>query len=119
MRAPLEDESTIPESEAGEQGNRGDKGDALGAEELGSTSEENGETENKKWSERNEKAIAIGRDAGPIRVTRDENVKGHEGSEERGADARFAPPEERETNDGEKKNGRPGDKSVIGREKYL
>ena len=119
MRAPLEDESTIPESEAGEQGNRGDKGDALGAEELGSTSEENGETENKKWSERNEKAIAIGRDAGPIRVTRDEKVKGHEGSEERGADPRFAPPEERETNDGEKKNGRPGDKSVIGREKYL
>src|SRR6266513_3627550 len=115
MRAPLEDEATIPESGAGEQGNRRDKGDALGAEELSGTSEENGETENKKWSERNEKAIAIGRDAGPIGVTSNEEVKGHEGSEERGADARFAPPEERKSNDGENKNGRPGDKSVIGR----
>src|SRR5205814_6300032 len=119
MRAPLEDKAAVPESEDGEQGNRADEGSALGAEKTGCATEENRETENKKRSERNEKAIAVRRDASPVRVTSDEEVKGEEGSEKRGAATRFALPEEEESRDGEKKNGRPGEETVIGREKHL
>ena len=41
----------------------------MGAEELRGAIEKNGETENKKRSEENEKAIAVGRDAGRIAIT--------------------------------------------------
>lgn len=46
---------------------------------------ENGEAENEKWSERNEKAVAVGRDAGPIGVTGNEKVKSEKAGEQRGA----------------------------------
>ena len=71
MRTPLEDKAAVPESEDTEKCDCCREGGALGAEELGSTIEKNGEAENKKWSERNEKAIAVGRDAVPIGVTGD------------------------------------------------
>jgi hypothetical protein len=115
----LEDEATVPENEDGEQGNRGDKGGALRAEELGGTTDENGEAENKKRSERNEKAVAVGRDAGPIGVARDEKIKREEAGKQRGAHERFAAPEEEESDDGEEKNGRPGKQAVIGREEHV
>ncbi len=108
MRAPLEDEASVPESGDGENSASSGDGGAAGAEDLSGAIEENGETENEKWSERNEKAIAVGRDASPIRVTGDENVKDEEGGKERSSDERFAAPEEEESDDGEKKNGRPG-----------
>src|SRR5882762_5091972 len=119
MRAPLEDKASVPESEDGEQGNRGDKGGALGAEQLSGTIEENGETENKKWSERNEKAIAVGRDAGPIGVTGDEKVKSEKGREKRGAGTALPPPENKKAGDSEEKNWRPGKKAVIGGEEDI
>jgi len=74
MRAPLEDEASVPESEAGEKSASGGKSGAAGAEELSGAVKENGEAENEKWSERNEKAVAVGRDAGPIGVTGDEKI---------------------------------------------
>src|SRR6266550_3813018 len=119
MRTPLEHEAGVPKSGDGKQGDRGGESGAARGEELSGAIEENGETENEKWSERNEKAIAVGRDASPIRVTGDENVKGEEGGEGRSSDERFAAPEEEESDDGEKKNGRPGKQSVIGREEHV
>src|SRR6266403_883712 len=119
MCAPLEDEASVPESEDGEKSASSGEGGAAGAEELSGAIEKNGEAENEKRSERNEKAVAVGRDASPIGVTGHENVKGEEGGEERGADKRFAEPEEEESDDGEKKNGRPGKQAVIGREEHV
>src|SRR6266550_6262175 len=119
MGTPLENEAGVPESEGGDDDARGGESGAAGAEELSGAIEENGETENEKWSERNEKAVAVGRDASPIGVTGDENVKGEEGDEQRSADEGFAAPEEEESDDGEKKDGRPGKQSVIGREEHV
>ena|SRR6266550_1714558 len=118
MRAPLEDEASVPESGDGENSASSGDGGAAGAEDLSGAIEENGETENENWSERNEKAVAVGRDASPIGVTRNEKVKSEERGEQRSAKERFAAPEEEESGDGKSKNGRPGEKSVIGREKH-
>jgi len=119
MGTPLENEAGVPESEDGDDDARGRESGAAGAEELSGAIVENGETENEKWSERNEKAVAIGRDASPIGVTGDENVKGEESGEQRSADEGFAAPEEEESDDREKKNGRPGKQAVIGREEHV
>ena len=48
MRAPLEHEAGVPESEDGDDDARGGEGGAAGAEELSSAIVENGETENEK-----------------------------------------------------------------------
>ena len=71
MRAPLEHEASVPESEDGEKSASSGEGGAAGAEELSGAIEKNSEAENEKRSERNEKAIAVGRDAVPIGVTGD------------------------------------------------
>ena len=107
MRTPLEHEAGVPESEDGEQDNRGDKGSAWGTEASGGTIEENGEAENKKRSERNEKAVAVGRDARPIGVTRNEKIKSQQSSEEWSADARLAPAKENQSGNREKKDRGP------------
>ena len=117
MRTPLEHEASVPESEDGEKSASSGEGGAARAEELSGAIEENGEAENEKRSERNEKAIAVGRDAVPIGVTRDEKIKSEEAGKQQSADERFAAPEEEESDDGEEKNGRPSDQSMIGRKK--
>src|SRR6266550_3015263 len=119
MGTPLEHEAGVPKSGDGKQGDRGGESGATRGEEFSGAIEENGETENEKCSERNEEAIAVGRDASPIGVTGDENVKGEERGKQRRADERFAAPEEEESDDGEKKDGRPGKQSVIGREEHV
>ena len=115
----MEHQAGVPESEDGEKSASSGESGAAGREELSGAIKENGETENEKWSERNEKAVAVGRDASPIGVTGDENVKGEEGGEQRSSDERFAAPEEEESDDSEKKNGRPGKQSVIGRKEHV
>ena len=69
--APLEHEAGVPESADGDDHAGGCESGVAGAEVLSGAIEENSETENEKWSERNEKAIAVGRDAVPIGVTGD------------------------------------------------
>jgi len=113
----LEHEASVPESEDGEKSASSGEGGAARAEELRGAIEKNGEAENEKWSKRNEKAIAVGRDAVPIGVTGDEKIKSEEAGKERSADEGFAVPEEEESDDGEEKNGRPSDQSMIGRKK--
>ena len=81
MGTPLEDETSIPESEDGEKSASSGEGGTARAEELSDAIEENGEAKNEKWSERNEKAVAVGRDAVPIGVTGDEEIKGDKGGE--------------------------------------
>ena len=119
MGTPLEHEAGVPESEDGDDDAGGCESGAARGEELSGAIEKNGEAENKKWCEGNEKAIAIGRDAGPVRVTGDEKIKSEECGEQRRADARLAAREEEESDDGEKKNGRPGEEAVIGREEHV
>jgi len=89
-----------------------------GAEELRGAIEEDGEAENEKGSERNEKAVAVGRDAGPIGVAGDEKIKSEKGGKQRNAHTRLAAGEEEKSREGEKKNGSPGKKTVIGREEH-
>jgi len=117
VRTPLEDEAGVPESENGEKGNRSGEGGALGAEELRGAIEENGEAENEERSERNEKTVAVRRDAGPVRIAGDEKIKSKESSNKRSARTALPAPENEKTGDGKKKDGRPNDESVIGREK--
>src|SRR6266852_4623591 len=74
--------------------------------------------ENEKRSERNEKAVAVRRDAGPIGVAGNEKVKSEKGGKKRSADQRFTAPENEKSDEGEKKNRCPGEKTVIGREKH-
>ncbi len=118
MRSPLKDEAGVPESGDGEKRDRGGESGAAGAEELHGAIEKNGEAENKKRCERNEKAIAVGRDASPIGVAGDEIIKSEKGGKQQSAHTRFAPPEEEKSREGEKKNGSPGKKTVIGGEEH-
>src|SRR6267143_1460573 len=119
MRAPLENEAGVPEGEDGENEKRGGKSGAAGMEELSGAIEENSEAENEERRERNEKAVAVGRDAGPIGVTRDEKIKSQQSSEERSADARHAPAEENQSNNREKKDGGPDKQAVVGSEEHV
>src|SRR6266481_1218616 len=116
MRAPLEDEANVPESEDRKQANRSDERTPLGGKEFGGAIEKNSEAQNEKRGERNKKAIAIGRDAGPIGITGDKKVESEKGCEKGSAGAVLPAPENEKTNDGEHKNGRPGEQSVIGGE---
>src|SRR6267142_6548553 len=118
MRSPLEHEAGVPEDEEGQDGrNRGERRSA-GAEDASEALEENAEAKNKEGRERDEKAVAVGRDARPIGVTRDEKIKGQEGGEEWSADARFAPAKENQSGNREKKDGGPDKQAVIGSEEH-
>src|SRR5258708_28305805 len=105
MRAPLENEAGVPEGEDGENEKRGGKSGAAGMEQLSGEIEENSEAENEEGRERNEKAVAVGRDAGRIGITGNENIKSEKGGEKWKADAALPPPENKKSSDGKKKNG--------------
>lgn len=79
VRAPLEHEADVPKGSGGEKGEGGGARGAGGAEELRGAIEKNGEAENEKGSEGNKKAVAVRRDAGPIGVAGDENIKSEKG----------------------------------------
>src|SRR6266700_6781040 len=119
MRTPLEHEADVPEDEDREDGRSGGKRDSAGAEILRGAVEENTEAENEERRQRNEKAVAVRRNSRPVRVTSNEKVKGNERGEECSAGARLAPPEKDESNDGEKKNGRPDKQPVIRGEEHI
>ncbi len=118
MRTPLKDEADVPERSGGKESERGSKGGAGGAEELRGAIEKNGEAENKKRCERNEKTVAVRRDAGPVGVAGDEKIKSEKGGKQWSTHALFAAPEEEKSCQGKKKNGSPGKKTVIGGEEH-
>ena len=118
MRAPLENEAGVPEGEDSENEKRGGKSGAAGMEELSGAIEENSEAENEERRERYEKAVAVGRDSGPIGITGNENIKSEKGGEKRSAGAALPTPKDEETGDGKKKYGGPGEKAVVGGEKH-
>jgi len=118
VRAPLKNEASVPEREDGEKDKRGGESGALGMEELSGAIEENGEAKNEKRSERNEKAVAVGRDPSPIGIAGNEEIKSEKGSEKGRASAALPSPENKKTEDGENKNGCPGEQTVIGGEEH-
>ena len=75
MRAPLKHQSNIPENKAGQKNGRSGEGGATRSKDAREAVEKNGEPQDKKRGERNKKAVAIRRDARPIRVRRDEIIK--------------------------------------------
>ena len=118
MRTPLEHEADVPEDEESEDcGGSGESG-ARGAEELGGAAEENGEAQDEKRGKRNEKAVAERRDTRPVWIARDEKIERHEGGEERSAGTRLVPAEKNQSGDGEKKDGGPGEQTVVGGKQY-
>ena len=117
--APLEHEAGVPEGGDDEKGDGGGESGALGAEELGSAFEENGEAEDEKRSERNEKAVAVRGDAGPIGVAGDEKVESEKGGEKGSAGAALPAPENKKAGDGEEKNGCPGEQAVVGGKEHF
>src|SRR5260370_31937835 len=119
MATPLEHKVGIRESEDCADGGRGGKRGSAGAKGLRGAVEENAEAENEERRERNEKAVAVRRNSRPVRVTSNEKVKSEECGEECSASARLAPPEKDESNDGEKKNGRPHKQPVIRGEEHI
>src|SRR6266850_3713983 len=102
MRTPLEHEAGIPEAEEGENCGGGGESGARRAKELRGAGEENGEAENERRGERNEKTAAKRRNARPVWIASDEKIKRQHGSEERTAGARLTPAEENQSGDGEK-----------------
>ena len=103
----MEHEANVPESEDGEKGATSAESGTAGAEELSGAIEKNRETKNEKWSERDEKAVAVGRDAGPIGITGDEKIKRKKGHEKGSASTALPPPENKKADDSEEKNRRP------------
>src|SRR5260370_5052272 len=119
MATPLEHKVGIRESEDCADGGRGGKRGSAGAKGLRGAVEENGEDENEERRQRNEKAVAVRRNSRPVRVRSNEKVKGNECGEKCRAGARLAPQEKDESNDGEKKNGRPDKQAVIRSEEHI
>ena len=119
MRAPLKHEAEVPQNEEGEKSGGGSESGAIRTEELRGAIEENAEAENEERSKRNEKTIAIRRDAVPIGVASDQEIESEEGGQKGSAGAALPAPENKKAGDGEEKNGRPGEEAVIGREKHL
>src|SRR5712692_7548091 len=118
VRAPLEHETRVPEDEEGEEGGSRSERCSAGAEKFGEAIEEDAEADDEKRRKRNEKAVAKGGDAGPIRITGDEEIKSQEGDKQRSAGERLPPPKEKETREGEDENGRPDEQAVVGREEH-
>lgn len=118
VRAPLEDEASVPESSDGEEGDGGRERGALRAEESRCAIEKYGESENEKRSERNEKAIAVGGDAGPVGVAGNEKIKSEKGNEKGSAGAALPAPEDKKAGDGEEEDGRPGEQAMVGGEEH-
>ena len=95
MRTPLEHEAGVPEGGDAEKNNCGGQSGALGPEEVREAIEKYGQAENEKRSERNEKAIAVGGDAGPVRIAGDEKIEREKGGEKRSARAALPAPEDK------------------------
>jgi len=81
--------------------------------------QKNGEADDEEYGERNEKPIAEGRDAGPVRIRSDEIVESENGAEDGTADARRFAAKEKNADGGEEEKRRPGKEAVIGGEKNL
>jgi len=119
MSAPLKHETEIPENETEKkrQRRRAWRNGARKISRRGFAEERRGRR--RRYGERNEKPIAEGRDAGPVRIRSDEIVESENGAEDGTADARRFAPKEKNANGGEKEKRRPGKEAVIGGEKNL
>ena len=118
MRAPLEHEADVPEDKESEECGSGGECGTLRAEELRGAVEENSETDDEERGERNEKAVAVRRDARPVGIARDQKIKRQHGSEEWRAGARLAPAEENQPGNCENKDGSPNKQAVVGGKQY-
>jgi len=119
MSAPLKHETEIPENETEQKRNGGEHGETERGKFLGEALQKDSETYDEENSQRNEKTIAEGRDAGPVRIRGDEIVEGENSAEDGAADAgRFAP-KEKNADGSEEEKRRPGKEAVIGGEENL
>jgi len=116
MRTPLEHEADVPEDEKDEDGGCGGESGTTRPKEVGDAVKENAETKDEQSGERNEEAVAVRGDAGPVRIACNEEIKGKKSGEQWTADARLVAPKKKKADDGEEKNGRPSDQAVIRRE---
>ncbi len=112
--APLEHEAGVPKDEEGQDGGYRGESRSAGVEDSSEALQENAEAKNEERRQRDKKTVAVGRDAGPVRITGDEEVKGEEGGEQRSANARLVPAEENQSGNGEKKDGSPDKQAVVG-----
>src|SRR5882762_7028116 len=119
MRTPLKHEPSVPENEKSEHRRNCREGGRARAKHFCGAMKEEAQTHDEERNERNEQAVAEGRDSRPIGIAGDENVESEKGGEERNADGRFATGKKKEANDREQKNRRPKKQAVIRREKYL
>src|SRR5256885_5856600 len=119
MGTPLKHETEIPENETEEKRNGGERGGTERGKFLGDALQKNGEADHEENGERNEKTIAKGRDAGPVRIRGDEIVEGENGADDRPADAGRLAPKEKNTDGGEDEQRRPGKEAVVGGEENL
>src|SRR5256885_9387315 len=119
MGAPLKHETEIPENETEEKRNGGERGGTERGKFLGDALQKNGEADDEENGERNEKTIAEGRDAGPVRIRGDEIVESENGADDGAAVPRGLAPEEKNSNGGEDEQRRPGKEAVVGGEKNL
>jgi hypothetical protein len=91
--APLEHEAGVPEDEEGEDDGHCSESRPAGTEDSSEVLEENGKAENEERRERDEKAVAVGRDAGPVGATGDEKIKGKKGGQKQRPGAALPLPE--------------------------
>jgi len=76
MHTPLEHEAKVPQDKDDQsRGSRGERSSAR-TEQLSEAIEKYAEPENEESCERNEKAVAIRRYAGPVRVYGDKEIEG-------------------------------------------
>lgn len=118
VRAPLKHEAEIPKNKEGEdEGSCGSN--SGGTKPVGTALQKNGEPDDEKNGERNEEAIAIGRDAGPVGIRSHEIVKSERGAKDRAADAGSSATKKKDADGGEEQEWSPGKEAVVGGEKKL
>ena len=114
VRAPLKHQASVPKRE-NSQDDAGDEdcGAAIG-EALEDNVQKKRQADYEYEGERNEKAVAVRGDTGPVWIAGDEEIKSEGGCKKRASDEGFAAPKKQETDDGKQNYGGPGEKAVIG-----
>ena len=118
MHTPLEHEAKVPEDKDGEGRGSGSEGSSGRTEKLSEAIKEYAKAENEESCERNEKAIAVGRDARPIGIDGNEKIEGHHASEKRDPDLGQAECKEEQSEDRQSEERSPREQPVIGGEQH-
>src|ERR1700751_1339977 len=113
VRAPLEDKAEVPQNENADDCWYRYRTNGSIAQEGRCGFKKDRQAEDKKYSQRNEKAIAVRRNARPVGIGSHEVIEDQQGAQNRKADGKKLAREQEKSDGGEQQDRRPGEQTVI------